>query len=429
MQDRYKQMLSSGKLPQAVAEIEKACATRRIGCTADVYNRLADLSFHCADFEKAGFWSAKALALHPDSVAALHLAALAAWNRQEFDAAAEMARRCLLAQPGHQGAMDLFILMNSHDQAKRRPGTTDKVERLRKKKEPLSVGIHTRSDREADPKLRLLWGDHWVSQELGKALSGLGFAQTPGQPDISIHLFGSPARAYDAHALNLVWLYSHPDMVTVENLRPFDYIFCASAHFLPKLRAMGYLNIELMPACTSKAPVQIPVEHDLIFLGNARASRSDGRAIVRDMIRTGLDFKVWGNLWESLLPAENYGGGYWDYGRLEELYASAKITLNDHHPDMEREGFVSNKVFDILASGGFVISGKNKGIAPLFEDAVPEYESADHLKAMVKYYLGHPDERQRLMAKGQKIARTHTYGQRALQITREWVPRDALITG
>jgi spore maturation protein CgeB len=136
---------------------------------------------------------------------------------------------------------------------------------------------------------------------------------------------------------------------------------------------------------------------------------------------TGLDFKVWGNLWENRLPAEKYGGSYWDYGRLEELYASAKITLNDHHPDMEREGFVSNKVFDILASGGFVISGKNMGIAPLFEDAVPEYESADHLKKIVMYYLGHPEERQRLMAKGQKIARTHTYDKRAMQFMKDLI--------
>jgi len=88
---------------------------------------------------------------------------------------------------------------------------------------------------------------------------------------------------------------------------------------------------------------------------------------------------------------------------------------------MEREGFVSNKVFDILASGGFVISGKNKGLALLFEDSVPEYESAEHLKEIVEYYLDHPEERQRLMAKGLKIARTHTYAERAIQFTKESV--------
>ena len=414
-------MLSRGRLPQAIAELEKACATSFMGCTADVYKRLADLSFHYPDFDQAGLWAAKALEMQPDSVTALYLAALAAWNRQELEAAAETARRCLLMQPCHQGAMDLFILMDSHDQAKRRPGTMDKVERLRKKKGPISVGVHTHSDREADPKMRLLWGDHWVRQELEKALSGLGFDQNPGHPDINIHLFGSPAKDLNEYALNMVWLYSHPDMVTIENLRQFDYIFCASSHFLPKLRTMGYLNVELMPACTSKTPVQTPIVHDMIFLGNARESRTDGRAIVGDMIHTGLGFKVWGNLWDKLLPKENYGGRYWDYGRLEELYASAKITLNDHHPDMEREGFVSNKVFDILASGGFVISGKNKGLAPIFGDSVPEYESSEHLKEVVEYFLDNPEERQRLMAKGLTIVRTHTYGERAIQFTRELV--------
>ena len=136
------------------------------------------------------------------------------------------------------------------------------------------------------------------------------------------------------------------------------------------------------------------------------------------MMRTGLDFKVWGNLWESILPKKYYGGRYWEYGRLEELYASAKITLNDHHPDMEREGFVSNKVFDILASGGFVISGKNRGLAPIFNDSVPEYESAEHLKELVEYYLDNPEKRQCLMGKGLKIAKTHTYAERAIQFAK-----------
>lgn len=419
MIDKYKQMLSRGRLPQAISELEEECIHMGTGCTAHLCNMLADMSFHCQDLKKAGYWSAKAIEIQPDSVTALHHAALVSWNLKENQAAMEMVRKCLLIEPRHQGAMDLSILMDSQNKTERRHGRTDKIERLRKKKGSVSVGVHTHSDRETDPKMRLLWGDHWVRRELEKELSGLGFDQGRKNPDMNIHLFGSPAKDFDELALNMVWLHSHPDMVTIENLRQFDYIFCASSHFLPKLRAMGYLNVEFMPACTSKTPVQAQIEHNLIFLGNARESRHDGRAIVGDMISTGLDFKVWGNLWESILPKKNYGGRYWEYERLEELYASAKITLNDHHPDMEREGFVSNKVFDILASGGFVISGKNKGLAPIFEDAVPEYESSEHLKEIVEYYLDNPEERQRLMAKGLKIARTHTYAKRAIQFTRE----------
>ena len=70
--------------------------------------------------------------------------------------------------------------------------------------------------------------------------------------------------------------------------------------------------------------------------------------MVHDMDTTLHDFKVWGNLWEHILPGKYYGGRYWDYRRLGALYASARITLTDHHPDMAREGFVSNKIFDIL---------------------------------------------------------------------------------
>jgi hypothetical protein len=418
MLDRYNQMLSRGRLPQAISELEEECVNLGTGCTARHCNMLADMYFHSLDLQKAGFWSSKALEIKPDSVTALHHAALVAWNLKGSRAAMEMVRKCLDLQPRHQGAMDLLILMDSRDRAKRRPGTRDKIKRLRKKQGTISVGVHTRSGRETDPQTRLLWGDHWVRQKLEKEISGLGFDQGRNNPDINIHLFGSPVKDYDERALNMVWLYSHPDMVTIENLRQFDYIFCASLHFLKKLRVIGYLNVEFMPACTSKIPVPAPFEHDIIFLGNARGNRPDGRAIVGDMMRTGLDFKVWGNLWESILPQKYYGGRYWEYGRLEELYASAKITLNDHHPDMEREGFVSNKVFDILASGGFVISGKNRGLAPIFKDSVPEYESAEHLKELVEYYLGNSEKRQCLMEQGLKIAKTHTYAERAVQFSK-----------
>ena len=419
MIEEIEQLLSRGRLPQALSELERAWIDNRTDGSVRYCHLLTDLAFHDLDFDKAGYWSAKALEIEPESVTALHHAALVAWNQGKPGLALEWVRKCLGLQPRHRGALDLSLLMNPHYPVRRRPETLAKIDRLRKIKRPLSTGIHTRSDREKDPQMRLLWGDYWVKKELEKELSRLGFDLSQKHPDIHIHLFGSPAGSYDEEALNLVWLYSHSDQVTIDNLRQFDGLFCASSHFLPKLHAMGYLPIELMPACTAKTPVQVPIEHDVIFLGNARENRPDGRAIVGDLIQTGLDFKVWGNLWDRILPKENYGGRYWEYDRLEELYAGARITLNDHSPDMEREGFVSNKVFDILAGGGFVISAKNKGLSPLFQDAVPEYESAPQLKERLTYYLSHPEKRQPLMAKGRKIARTHTYGKRALQLMKD----------
>ncbi|MBW1996576.1 MAG: glycosyltransferase family 1 protein [Deltaproteobacteria bacterium] len=279
--------------------------------------------------------------------------------------------------------------------------------------------IASRSDRDLDHERRLMWGDYWVKYELAREFSSKGFAVVDKDPEVILHLFGSPPKArFPDHTLNIVWLYSHPDLVTPENLKQFRRIYCASQDFIPRLVEMGYENVELMLPSTSKRPLSLPPRHDIVFLGNARASRRDGRAIVRDMGDTPYDFKVWGNLWEKILPRKYYGGRYWDYRTLEHLYASARITLTDHHPDMAREGFVSNKVFDVLASGGFVVSDKNRGISSIFGDAVPQYESPEDLKQLLEHFLANPAERQRLMLMGRKIALANTYSDRVLEFSK-----------
>ncbi len=297
----------------------------------------------------------------------------------------------------------------------------DKLSRLLKKSR-VKIMIQSRSDNDPDVRTRLLWGDHWVKYELGREFRRLGLSVVEKNPDVIVHLFGSPVNVLPDHTYNMVWLYSHPDMVTTENLRQFDKIFCASPDFTPKLQAMGYTNVGTMIPSTSKRPVKVTIKHDIIFVGNARTRRPDGRSVVRHMDGTHYDFKVWGNLWEHILPRKYYGGRYWDYRKLGELYASARITLTDHHPDMAREGFVSNKIFDILASGGFAISDRNAGLDKIFGKAVPQYESADHLQELVEFYLSNPAERERLMLKGREISLENTYRDRAIQFAREFLP-------
>lgn len=296
----------------------------------------------------------------------------------------------------------------------------EKLDRLRRKSR-VTLKIKARSDTDPD---RQMWGDHWVKYELGRELVRLGVSLVEKDPDVILHLFGSPVKnpPLPEHTYNLVWLYSHPDLVTPHNLMQFDKIFCASELFIPKLQAMGYSNVEAMIASTSKKPLKVPFKHDIIFLGNARSSRSDGRGVVRDMRKTPYDFKVWGNRWKEILPDKHYGGKYWDYHKLEELYASARITMNDHHPDMAREGFVSNKMFDILASGGFVISDKNIGIEKIFGQAVPQYDSTEQLQELVTFYLENPVEREKLMIEGRMIALSNTYRDRAVRIVRDFLP-------
>ncbi|WP_455429486.1 glycosyltransferase family protein [Methanobrevibacter arboriphilus] len=58
---------------------------------------------------------------------------------------------------------------------------------------------------------------------------------------------------------------------------------------------------------------------------------------------------------------------------LNKLYSSCKILLNDHWQDMAKNGFVSNRIFDGLASGAFIISDEFKDSKKLFGDFLVTY--------------------------------------------------------
>ena len=274
------------------------------------------------------------------------------------------------------------------------------------------VAIRCVSDSGHNLYTRLQDGDYWVKYELIKAFGEMGCTVTDVQPDIIINLVGAPTKLPKS-AFKIAWIYSHPDTINEDVLRQYDKIFCLSSAFIPKINQMGF-EAELMIGATAKLPVQSKINYDVVFVGNLRGVQG-GRRIVQDMGQTPYNFKVWGKGWENILPERYYGGPYFDNQRLDELYCSSLITLNDHHEDMSREGFVAVRVFDILASGGFCISDKNSGIEEIFGDSVPQYESAQHLRELIDFYINHPDERSRLMEEGREIARSHTWGQRVNQ--------------
>lgn len=292
-------------------------------------------------------------------------------------------------------------------------------ERMGKLEQPLKesllkwrIAIVSPSDLQQDLYLRLLWGDYWVRYELIKAFGETGCIVTNVEPDIVIHLFGSP-RKLPKNAYKIIWIHSHPDLVNAKVLRQYDKIFCLSPSFIKKINQMGF-EAELMIGATAKRPIQREIKYDIVFAGNSRRLPY-GRKIVQDVGETPYNFKVWGWGWKNILPERYHGGEYFDNQRLNELYASSLITLNDHHEDMNREGFINPRIFDILASGGFCISDKNCGINEIFGDSVPQYESPKHLRELIDFYINHPDERLKLMEKGRKIALSHTWQKRAEQ--------------
>ena len=65
------------------------------------------------------------------------------------------------------------------------------------------------------------------------------------------------------------------------------------------------------------------------------------------------------------------------------------MVLNDHHDAMRADGFVSNRLFDAVASGARVITDPIDGLAELFGPAVQVYETPDDLARLAT--LADPD--------------------------------------
>jgi spore maturation protein CgeB len=99
-------------------------------------------------------------------------------------------------------------------------------------------------------------------------------------------------------------------------------------------------------------------EHELLFVGN---SRKVYRKIIKDLIPTDKDLAVYGTNWEKFIDKRYIKGQHIPHTELRKAYSSCKILLNDHWDDMREKGFISNRIFDGLASGALIISDQVEG--------------------------------------------------------------------
>jgi hypothetical protein len=95
------------------------------------------------------------------------------------------------------------------------------------------------------------------------------------------------------------------------------------------------------------------------------------------------------------------------------VYSSAKIVLADHWPDMREHGYISNRIYDALASGAMVLSDPVGGLEERFGGSVAVYRSREELRSQIDLLLGDEEGRRARARKGCEIvADTHTFERR-----------------
>ncbi len=226
------------------------------------------------------------------------------------------------------------------------------------------------------------WGDVHFAAELAGALERLGqrvridrrdahVRDDDAADDVTLVIRGLDRVPPNPASVNLLWVISHPDDVSDTELRSFDAAFAAGPVWATAAAARAGVPVRPLLQATDPAVFHpgarstTSADADrVVFVGSTRGAR---RPVVADAVALGADLRVHGPGWEQLVPPESLGGASLSRDAVAQAYASARVVLNDHWPDMAAGGFVSNRVFDVLASGGVVVTDPVAGLSDVLD--------------------------------------------------------------
>lgn len=251
------------------------------------------------------------------------------------------------------------------------------------------VAVVTAAELEQDAQRKLRWGDYHMGRALERALVAQGHVIDAAQhPEVLIHCYGLPAQSLPDYTYNILWIHSHPDTLTKEYVAQYDKVFCLSPMYLGKLYEWG-VDAELLVGATEFEPMQVPLEHDVVFVANAKAYKGNSRAIIDalgDLSQLPFKLEIWGEGWKTgrfgRLPDGIWQEEYYANDQLSALYASSAVVLNDEHDDMQREGFINPRVLDAIAAGSCVVTNPNPAYK-LLGLPVIEFESINQIAGVV----------------------------------------------
>jgi spore maturation protein CgeB len=155
--------------------------------------------------------------------------------------------------------------------------------------------------------------------------------------------------------------------------------------------------------------------HELLFVGNSRGVR---RHVLDELLPTVHELAVYGRAWTAdRLDPRYLAGDHVPNDELAGYYGSAAIVLNDHWLDMQREGFLSNRLYDAAAAGAFMISDDVEGLEEAFDGGIVGYVGADELRRLVDAFLADPAARRDCAERARAaVLSRHTFDHRARTI-------------
>ena len=241
------------------------------------------------------------------------------------------------------------------------------------------------------------WGDFHYADSLAGALNRLGHKvridfhgdwERTNSPhdDVVIVIRGLDDYKPTPGRINILWNISHPDQVKLAEYEAYDLAYVASLSYANFLSALGLKKVKPLLQATDihrfnpkrKKPAN---PSEVLFVGN---SRNIYRDMVRWSVEAELNLTVFGTRWEQYIPKRVIGGTNIPNKELGGYYSSAAFVLNDHWASMKEFGLLSNRIFDVLAAGGRVISDSMPAITYVFGSSVTQIDSKEELQNVVQ---------------------------------------------
>jgi len=187
-----------------------------------------------------------------------------------------------------------------------------------------------------------------------------------------------------------------------------------------------YFNFALNPRLFPPKTDSTQEIYDVSFVGTTHLEVRTYRYkslehLLFPLIRAGIRTEVWGRNWQRMkehleqefgvsVPAD-WDHGYLPFERTAEVYHSSKIMLGVQNAEDQ----VTQRTFEILGSGAFMIASRTAELTRLFREGeeIVLTSSPEETLELVDYYLRHREERLAIGRRAREaVLRKHTFAHR-----------------
>lgn len=216
----------------------------------------------------------------------------------------------------------------------------------------------------------------------------------------------------------------------IEIYKP-DAVMTIHPDSVNKYRELGlpaeHLDFGCNPEFNKPEPPSRKYAYDVALVGNGgkawKSYRKDSvQLLLKPLVEKDYDVAIWGSRWnhfnEELMGfkiPKHMIKGELPYEETNKVYNSAKIILGLQND----QGMLTSRTFEVLGSGGFVLTVPTQSVNKLFVNNVHLTcsDSPEHTVRLVETFLKDDEARKAIAGHGQsEVYANHTYRERASQI-------------